>query len=94
VPDDVRPDLLAAVREALSNVARHAAASTVWVEVEVDSAGSLLRLLVRDDGRGVPAGLSWHSGLANLDERATRWGGASKSGPSPARVCRCAGPFR
>jgi signal transduction histidine kinase len=35
VPDDVRPDLLAAVREALSNVARHAAASAVWVEVEV-----------------------------------------------------------
>jgi signal transduction histidine kinase len=75
VPDDVRPDLLAAVREALTNVARHAAASAAWVEVSVNSTGSLLQLVVRDDGRGVGAALSRHSGLANLDERATRWGG-------------------
>jgi len=39
VPDDVRPDLLAVTREALANVARHAAASAVWIEVGVDSAG-------------------------------------------------------
>jgi len=75
VPDDVRPDLLAVTREALANVARHAAASAVWIEVGVDSAGRRLRLLVKDDGRGAPATLSRHSGLANLDERATRWGG-------------------
>lgn len=75
VPDEVRPDLLAAVREALSNIARHAAASAAWLEVSVNSAGSQLQLLVRDDGRGVTAALSRHSGLANLDERATRWGG-------------------
>ena len=75
VPDDVRPDLLAAVREALSNVARHAEATDVLVEVTVDSGGHWLRLTVSDNGHGVPAALQRHSGLANLHERATRWGG-------------------
>jgi signal transduction histidine kinase len=75
VPDDVRPDLLAAVREALANVARHAAASAVWVEVSVNNTGSRLQLLVKDDGRGVAAPPLRHSGLSNLDERAARWGG-------------------
>ena len=75
VPDDVRPDLLAAVREALANVARHAAASAVWIEVSVNNTGSRLQLLVKDDGRGVAAPPLRHSGLSNLDERAARWGG-------------------
>jgi len=75
VPDDVRPDLLAAVREALSNVARHAEATDVLIEVTVDSDGHWLRLTVSDNGHGAPAGLRRHSGLANLHERATRWGG-------------------
>jgi signal transduction histidine kinase len=76
VPDEVRPDLLAALREALSNVARHARASTVQVEIDVDGEGHRLRMVVRDDGRGVRAGLRRHSGLANLTDRATRWGGS------------------
>ncbi|HEX5116119.1 MAG TPA: GAF domain-containing protein [Pseudonocardiaceae bacterium] len=76
VPDEVRPDLLATLREALSNVARHATASTVQVEVGVDRDGHRLRLVVRDDGRGAPPGLQRHSGLANLADRAARWGGS------------------
>lgn len=56
---DVRldePRLLAAyriVQEALTNVARHAAASHVWVEVA--RAGAGVRVTVRDDGVGPPA---------------------------------------
>ena len=76
VPDEVRPDLLAALREALSNVARHADASAVQVEIDVDGEGHRLRLVVRDNGRGARTGLQRHSGLANLTERAARWGGS------------------
>ena len=75
VPEPIRPDLLATLREALSNVARHAQADTVSVEVRVDSSGERLTLVVDDDGVGLPAGQSRRSGLANLTERANRWNG-------------------
>jgi signal transduction histidine kinase len=75
VPDEVSPDLLAVLREALSNVARHAAAKSVSVEVSVDGGGQRLQLLILDDGRGMPARRHPRSGLTNLAERAARWGG-------------------
>ncbi len=43
-------------QEALTNIAKHAAASQVEVELEVND--SEVRLLVHDDGRGLPAGFS------------------------------------
>ena len=46
-------ELVATLREALSNVARHAEATRVDVEVEVDGD---VRLRVSDDGIGPPAG--------------------------------------
>jgi signal transduction histidine kinase len=46
--------LFRALQEALSNVARHAAAARVEVALSVDDGQLLLR--VRDDGRGVAAG--------------------------------------
>nr|BFE78114.1 hypothetical protein GCM10020093_007150 [Planobispora longispora] len=63
----------AVLREALSNVARHARASRVQVLVGV-SEGTLL-LEVTDDGVGIPEG-GRRSGLRNLAERAERLGGA------------------
>jgi glucose-6-phosphate-specific signal transduction histidine kinase len=45
--------MLAALREALSNAARHARASRVDVSVEADSH---LRLRVSDNGIGIPLG--------------------------------------
>jgi len=75
VPEEIRPDLLATLHEALSNVARHARASAVTVEVRVDSAGARLTLLVADNGVGIPADQGRRSGLANLTERANRWNG-------------------
>lgn len=61
-----------AVSELVSNAARHARASTVWVLVEPTSAG--LRLRVRDDGVGgarvnLNPGPGGGSGLAGLVER-------------------------
>lgn len=77
VPDHLRPDLLATLREALANAARHAGASRVEVGVAVDRAATSLRLAVRDDGAGLPVGRTRHTGgLGNMSARAQRWGGA------------------
>ena len=75
VPPQVRADLAATVREALSNVARHAMAAAVSVEVAVDRAGRLLTLTVTDDGVGIPDAPGRRSGLVNLAERAAQWRG-------------------
>jgi two-component system, NarL family, sensor histidine kinase DevS len=72
VPTEVRPDLLAVVREALSNVVRHARASSV--DVTVSAARGRLTVAVRDDGVG-PAGAVERGGLINLRERACRHDG-------------------
>ena len=71
VPDQLAADLLAVVREALSNAARHAGASVVSVLVE---SADGLRVEVRDNGRGVQPGTR-RSGLDNLARRATTRGG-------------------
>jgi signal transduction histidine kinase len=71
VPDGHAEQLLAVLREALSNVARHAAADNVDVAVSVD--GDVL-LRVRDDGCGLPADRR-ESGLRNLADRAGELGG-------------------
>ena len=83
VPDVVRPDLLATLREALSNAARHSGASRVSVEVRVGRDGSELSLAVTDDGAGPPQGPHRSSGLANLAGRAKRWRGAMTFEPAP-----------
>jgi len=75
VPDHVRPDLLACLREALSNAAKHADATSVSVDVAVDRRGRELTMVVVDDGNGLPADTDRRSGLANLAGRAERWGG-------------------
>ncbi|MDT7725586.1 MAG: hypothetical protein QOI21_2162 [Actinomycetota bacterium] len=75
VPDSVRADLIATVREALSNVSRHSAATTVSVEAVVDPRGRQLTLTVTDDGVGISDQPARRSGLANLSERADRWSG-------------------
>jgi signal transduction histidine kinase len=75
VPDDVRDDAVATLREALSNVARHAAAGRVDVQVICDPALGQLELRVRDDGRGMGSGPPRGRGLANMGDRARRWGG-------------------
>jgi signal transduction histidine kinase len=73
VPDSIRPHLLATVREALSNVARHAKASTV--DIELTAAHDELTLRVTDDGIGPPEPIERGSGLANMARRAEQLGG-------------------
>jgi signal transduction histidine kinase len=80
----VRPDLadqvLAALREALSNAARHAQASEVDVTADVDPDG-ILTILIIDDGVGIPAEVK-RSGLRNLATRAQDRGGELRLGPA------------
>jgi signal transduction histidine kinase len=74
-PDDLVGDVLATLREALSNVVRHARADRVEVRVEV--AGADLDLRVADDGIGPPEpGARRGRGLDNMAARAARRGGA------------------
>ncbi|MBG0823376.1 GAF domain-containing protein [Planomonospora sp. ID91781] len=73
VPEEIGEQLRAVLREALSNVARHARASRAQVLVEV-SGGALL-LEVSDNGVGIPED-GRRSGLRNLAERAERLGGS------------------
>ncbi len=80
VPPAVAEHLLAVLREALSNAARHAGASRVEVVLDV---GDEVRLTVRDDGRGLPADLVRRSGLAHLAARAEEVGGTFATGPGP-----------
>ncbi|MFD8010015.1 GAF domain-containing sensor histidine kinase [Streptomyces sp. NPDC058955] len=80
-------NLIAALREALSNAFRHAGAGRI--EVVVDATVTLpdgspgVRLTVADDGVGLPEG-GRRSGLRNLARRAESLGGASWCGPGLA----------
>ena len=74
VSDDLADHLVAALREALANVAKHANAKKVDIIVMVDGADIVLSVV--DDGVGInPDGFSAHSGLANLSARAQDLGG-------------------
>lgn len=72
VPPDTAHHVVAVVREALSNVARHASASRAEVHLAV---ADDLVLTVTDDGAGIPLGAT-RSGLRNLAERAEELGGS------------------
>jgi signal transduction histidine kinase len=76
VPGEVGEHLLSALREALSNAARHAGASSVDVTVDC---GTDLALLVRDNGTGLGRSTR-RSGLTNLAERARALGGRLRVG--------------
>lgn len=80
-PRDLRPilrdDIYRIAREALQNAFRHAQASQI--EADITYGDSLLRLRVRDDGKGIDpkhlqAGRDGHWGLPGMRERAQQIG--------------------
>lgn len=79
VPPEIGEHVLAVLREALSNAARHAHASKVSVLLAVDSVQVQLR--VTDDGIGISE-TGRRSGLRNLAERAEALGGSLEVGPA------------
>ena len=87
VSEKVAEQMLAVLREVLSNVAQHAQASRAEVLVEVGTdTGLLLRVI--DNGRGLPSAPTPGRGLHNLEERAGRLGGtfSASSGPDGGTV--------
>ena len=81
VPEELVPDVLAVVREALSNAARHARASRVEVRVDVLDD---LSITVTDNGVGM-SDTTRSSGLANLRARAEARGGSMTVGAADKR---------
>lgn len=73
VSERLADDVVAFVRESLTNVARHAQASNVTVTV--DATHERLSVAIDDDGRGM-GDTRRRSGLRNGEERARRYGGS------------------
>lgn len=80
IPDFVAGNLLLIAQEGVLNALRHAQATTIRLELRLTSDAGLLRLVVRDDGRGFepgsePGPRQGHFGLDGIRERAERIGG-------------------
>lgn len=76
LPEVVEENLLRLGQEALTNIAKHAAARRVTVRLEFPP--QMVRLLIEDDGRGFDRSASpadGHFGLAGMAERAKRIAG-------------------
>lgn len=72
----IATDAFRICQESLTNVTRHARATQVWVDLAVDA--ECLRLLVRDNGRGISSDdFPQHKslGLLGMRERARNWNG-------------------
>jgi len=94
--DEVRTEMIASMREALGNVARHADASTAHVVVSVE--GGQVVMTVTDDGVGPPDAdqIRAGNGLVNLAQRAAAFGGTCSLEPGPngqGAVLRWSAPF-
>jgi signal transduction histidine kinase len=85
LPPELVNDVVAVVRELVTNVVRHAKASRLTVAIAV---ATEVAVTVTDDGCGLPP-ITVRSGLANLDDRAGRRGGRMtvSSDPSGTEVC-------
>lgn len=84
LPPEIRHNIFLVVKEALTNVLRHAAAAEATVQARVT--GTRMELVVRDDGRGFDTGAppaALHDGLANLRRRADAIGGRLAIESSP-----------
>ncbi len=79
VGDQLAEEVLAVLREALTNVGKHAHASQVVITI---AASDDLRLVVADDGVGIGDVTAAGLGLKNLRHRAQRLGGNVELGTS------------
>lgn len=78
----IRDEVYRISREALANAFRHAEASEI--EVEIEFAARALRVIIRDDGRGIDpevlrSGREGHWGLSGMRERAEGMGAQLKA---------------
>jgi signal transduction histidine kinase len=83
---DVEVVIYRVVQEALTNVARHARASGVHVQVSGDERH--VTLMIEDNGQGAAANASPHMGWLGMRERITALGGQLSIGAGEARGVR------
>jgi ligand-binding sensor domain-containing protein/signal transduction histidine kinase len=95
---EVRHNMFLASKEAITNVVRHAKASSVSVRLHLDS--SSFTLEIEDDGRGVAgvneAAVHSRNGLRNMRKRMEDIGGGFAIGPAAAggTVVRLTAPIK
>ena len=80
VPEPVDRAAYRIVQESLTNVRRHATATTVTLNLDYSPAA--LDILVRDDGKPLP-GFEPGQGIAGMRARAAALGGTLEAGPHP-----------
>ncbi len=89
---ELRRNLFLMIKEALTNIARHAAAKAVTISLRRE--GENLVLTVNDDGRGFdPSKGTQGSGLSGMLLRAKALGGRLSVESSPGQGCRIRGTF-
>jgi signal transduction histidine kinase len=73
LPSPIRHDLFLALKEALHNIVKHSGASEVRLHLEVES--SSLRILLEDNGQGIPPNATAGNGTESIRSRIQRIGG-------------------
>lgn len=88
VSSDFRRNLFLLLKECLNNIAKHAHASRVEIELIFDE--KVFHLIITDNGKGMGEGnlLSKGNGLTNMKQRAEELGGTFKLESSPDRGSR------
>lgn len=88
LPDCTGEQILLAIKEGLTNVARHAYAREVWVDLR--NSGTTCMLEIRDDGQGFDptCTAAGHYGLLGLRERVQQFGGELQIQSAPGKGTR------
>jgi len=90
LPPDVRHNIFLIIKEALTNVLKHAGATEVHLQIKI--APTSLEIIIADNGKGfdphAPATTSRHNGLDNMRRRAAAVGGQLTLTSSPGTGTR------
>jgi signal transduction histidine kinase len=85
IPPEVRHNVFLAAKEAVTNVVRHAKASSAWIRMKLEPGG--FRVEIADDGKGLadmdPQRAATRNGLRNMRKRMEDVGGTFEMGPAP-----------
>ncbi len=80
LPDFIADQLVATVTEGLSNIVRHAEATSA--DIHVRATDGQLSLVIGDNGKGIPSQPKRSGGLSNMMWRAAELGGSCTVGPN------------
>ena len=90
LPPETRHNIFLIVKEALTNVLKHAGGSVVHVQIKTDERS--LKIIIADDGKGFDthstATNGEHNGLVNMRQRATAVGGQLQVTSDPGKGTR------